>query len=154
MLLREPGRPQLPNRLRLALIQQGHTYPFELTTGELREARSPLGRERLARRLGAALGPPAAGPAHRPAPGLRATSPDPLREERGDGVCSPLRAGEGRGVRSALLAQRPDPRARRPERHRADPARDQPERQARAVQVDQDAPGTVPNDIAANESSR
>lgn len=56
VLLREPGRPQLPNRLRLALIQQGHTYPFELTTGELREARSALGRERLARRLGAALG--------------------------------------------------------------------------------------------------
>jgi hypothetical protein len=56
VLLREPGRPLLPNRLRLALIQQGHTYPFELTTGELREARSALGRERLARRLGAALG--------------------------------------------------------------------------------------------------
>jgi hypothetical protein len=56
VLLREPGRPHLPDRLRLALIQQGHTYPFELTKGELREARSPLGRERLARRLGAALG--------------------------------------------------------------------------------------------------
>lgn len=56
VLLREPGRPQQPNRLRLAVIQQGHTYPFELTTGELREARSALGRERLARRLGAALG--------------------------------------------------------------------------------------------------
>ena len=56
VLLREPGRPLQPNRLRLAVIQQGHTYPFELTTGELREARSALGRERLARRLGAALG--------------------------------------------------------------------------------------------------
>ena len=56
VLLREPGRPLLANRLRLAVIQQGHTYPFELTTGELREARSALGRERLARRLGAALG--------------------------------------------------------------------------------------------------
>ena len=56
VLLREPGPPVLPNRLRLALIQQGHTYPFELTTGELREARSALGRERLARRLGATLG--------------------------------------------------------------------------------------------------
>ena len=56
VLLREPGRPLLPNRLRLALIQQGHTYPFELTAGELKEARSALGRERLARRLGAALG--------------------------------------------------------------------------------------------------
>jgi hypothetical protein len=56
VLLREPGRPVLPNRLRLAVIQKGHTYPFELTTGELREARSALGRERLARRLGATLG--------------------------------------------------------------------------------------------------
>ena len=56
VLLREPGRPIQPDRLRLALIQQGHTYPFELTSGELREARSALGRERLARRLGAALG--------------------------------------------------------------------------------------------------
>jgi hypothetical protein len=56
VLLREPGRPLLPNRLRLALIQQGHTFPFELTVGELREARSALGRERLARRLGATLG--------------------------------------------------------------------------------------------------
>jgi hypothetical protein len=56
VLLREPGRPERPNRLRLALIQQGHTYPFELTAGELREARSALGRERLARRLGATLG--------------------------------------------------------------------------------------------------
>ena len=56
VLLREPGRPFRPNRLRLALIHQGHTYPFELTSGELREARSALGRERLARRLGATLG--------------------------------------------------------------------------------------------------
>lgn len=56
VLLREPGRPMQPNLLRLALIQQGHTYPFELTAGEYREARSALGRERLARRLGAALG--------------------------------------------------------------------------------------------------
>jgi hypothetical protein len=56
VLLREPGRPVLANRLRLALIQHGHTYPFELTSVELREARSALGRERLARRLGAALG--------------------------------------------------------------------------------------------------
>jgi hypothetical protein len=56
VLLREPGRPIRPNRLRLALIQRGHTYPFELTAGELLEARSALGRERLARRLGATLG--------------------------------------------------------------------------------------------------
>jgi hypothetical protein len=56
VLLREPGRPLLPNLLRLALIQQGQAYPFELTAGELKDARSPLGRERLARRLGAALG--------------------------------------------------------------------------------------------------
>jgi hypothetical protein len=56
VLLREPGRPHRRDRLRLALIQRGHTYPFELTLGEIREARSALGRERLARRLGAALG--------------------------------------------------------------------------------------------------
>src|SRR3954462_10407846 len=56
VLLREPGRPHRPNWLRLALIQRGQTYPFELTHGEIREARSALGRERLARRLGAALG--------------------------------------------------------------------------------------------------
>src|SRR5438067_2431029 len=36
VLLREPGRPFRPNRLRLALIQQGQTYPFELTLGEIR----------------------------------------------------------------------------------------------------------------------
>jgi hypothetical protein len=56
VLLREPGRPQRPDRVRLALIQQGLTVPFELSVGEWREARSALGRERLARRLGAALG--------------------------------------------------------------------------------------------------
>jgi hypothetical protein len=56
VLLREPGRPFRPNRLRLVLIQLGQTYPFELTAGEIREARTALGRERLARRLGAALG--------------------------------------------------------------------------------------------------
>ncbi|MFN8634215.1 MAG: hypothetical protein U0893_10190 [Chloroflexota bacterium] len=56
VLLREPGRRFRPDQLRLALIQQGHTYPFELSLGELREARTPVGRERLARRLGAALG--------------------------------------------------------------------------------------------------
>lgn len=56
VLLREPGRRFLPDLLRMALIQQGQTYPFELTVGEIREARTPLGRERLARRLGAALG--------------------------------------------------------------------------------------------------
>jgi hypothetical protein len=56
VLLREPGRPQRPDRVRLALIQQGLAVPFELSVGEWREARSALGRERLARRLGAALG--------------------------------------------------------------------------------------------------
>jgi hypothetical protein len=56
VLLREPGRRFLPNRLRMALVQRGHAYPFELSDGEFREASSPLGRERLARRLGAALG--------------------------------------------------------------------------------------------------
>jgi hypothetical protein len=56
VLLREPGRRFLPDRLRLALVQRGHAYPFELSDGEFRDARSALGRERLARRLGAALG--------------------------------------------------------------------------------------------------
>lgn len=56
VLLREPGRRVRPDQLRLALIQHGQTFPFELSTGEIREARTPLGRERLARRLGAALG--------------------------------------------------------------------------------------------------
>lgn len=56
VLLREPGRRSLANRLQLALIQQGHAYPFDLTIVELHDARSALGRERLARRLGAALG--------------------------------------------------------------------------------------------------
>src|SRR6478609_3703248 len=54
VLLREPGRPHRPNWLRLALIQHVQTHPFDLTHGEIREARSALGRERLARRLGAA----------------------------------------------------------------------------------------------------
>jgi hypothetical protein len=54
--LREPGRSFVPNRLRLALVQHGQAYPFEMTDGELRDARSALGRERLARRIGAALG--------------------------------------------------------------------------------------------------
>jgi len=56
VLLREPGRPVRPNQLRLALIRRGQTLPFDLTVGEIRDARSALGRERLARRLGAALG--------------------------------------------------------------------------------------------------
>jgi hypothetical protein len=56
VLLREPGRPVLPHRLRLALIQRGQTLPFELTDSEYFAARSAVGRERLARRLGAALG--------------------------------------------------------------------------------------------------
>ena len=56
VLLREPGRPLRRDRLRLALIQRGQTYPFDLTVLEIREARSAVGRERLARRLGAALG--------------------------------------------------------------------------------------------------
>ncbi len=56
VLLREPGRRALASSVRLALIQRGHTFPFDLTVGELKDARSALGRERLARRLGAALG--------------------------------------------------------------------------------------------------
>jgi len=56
VLLREPGRRSLVNRVQMALIQQGQTVPFDLTVGELHDARSAVGRERLARRLGAALG--------------------------------------------------------------------------------------------------
>ena len=56
VLLREPGRPVIPNTLRLALLQRGQTVPFDLTDAEWSQAASALGRERLARRLGAALG--------------------------------------------------------------------------------------------------
>jgi hypothetical protein len=56
VLLREPGRPSLPDTLRLALLHSGQAVPFDLTEGEWRQAASAVGRERLARRLGAALG--------------------------------------------------------------------------------------------------
>jgi len=56
VLLREPGRQSVPHTLRLALLQSGQAVPFELTEGEWRHAQSAAGRERLARRLGAALG--------------------------------------------------------------------------------------------------
>ena len=48
-------RADLP-RGQLTFGQFYDTFPFELTHGEIREARSALGRERLARRLGVALG--------------------------------------------------------------------------------------------------
>ena len=41
VLLREPGRPQRPDRVRLALIQQGLAVPFELSVGEWRDGRNP-----------------------------------------------------------------------------------------------------------------
>ena len=56
VLLREPGRPADPRLVRFALLQSGHAVPFELSEAEWRDAGSALGRERLARRLGAALG--------------------------------------------------------------------------------------------------
>jgi hypothetical protein len=56
VLLREPGRPIHPGKLRLALIQRGTTVPFDVSATEWRDARSALGREKLARRLGTALG--------------------------------------------------------------------------------------------------
>ena len=56
VVLREPGRPVVPNTLRLALLQRGQAVPFDLTAGEWDQAGSALGRERLARRIGAALG--------------------------------------------------------------------------------------------------
>jgi hypothetical protein len=56
ILLREPGRPSIPRTLRLALIRDGRAVPFDVSEAEWRRARSSGGRERLARRLGAALG--------------------------------------------------------------------------------------------------
>ena len=56
VLLREPGRPVDPSLLRFAVLQSGHVVPFELSEADWRDARSAVGRERLARRIGAALG--------------------------------------------------------------------------------------------------
>lgn len=56
VFLREPGRPFLPSTVRLALIHGGLPIPFDLTEDEWRQSSSAVGRERLARRLGAALG--------------------------------------------------------------------------------------------------
>ena len=56
VLLREPGRPSIPDTLRLALLRSGHAVPLDLTAGEWRLAQSAVGRERIARRVGAALG--------------------------------------------------------------------------------------------------
>ena len=56
VLLREPGRPALASTLRLAIVRGGLPLAFDVTEGEWRQAGSPVGRERLARRLGATLG--------------------------------------------------------------------------------------------------
>ncbi len=56
VLLREPGRSSVSDTLRFALVQSGQALPFDVTEGEWRQASSAVGRERLARRLGAALG--------------------------------------------------------------------------------------------------
>jgi hypothetical protein len=56
VLLREPGRPADPRLVRFALLRSGQAIPFDVSEPEWRDARSPLGRERLARRIGAALG--------------------------------------------------------------------------------------------------
>jgi hypothetical protein len=56
VLLREPGRSSIPHTLRLALVQSGQALPFDVTEGEWRLASSAVGRERIARRLGATLG--------------------------------------------------------------------------------------------------
>lgn len=56
VLLREPGRPADPRLVRFALLRNGQAIPFDVSEREWRDARSPLGRERLARRIGAALG--------------------------------------------------------------------------------------------------
>ena len=56
VLLREPGRPVNPHVVRFALLQSGQAVPFDVSDAEWRDARSTLGRERLARRIGVALG--------------------------------------------------------------------------------------------------
>ncbi|MDP8922158.1 MAG: hypothetical protein M3O34_04690 [Chloroflexota bacterium] len=56
VLLREPGRAVDPRLVRFALLQSGHAVPFEVSEAEWRQVRSAIGRERLARRIGAALG--------------------------------------------------------------------------------------------------
>ena len=56
VLLTEPGRPSIPKTLRLALLRRGQPLAFDVTEGEWRHAKSAVGRERLARRIGAALG--------------------------------------------------------------------------------------------------
>ena len=56
VLLREPGRPWNPSLVRFALLQSGHAVAFDLSESEWSDARTAVGRERLARRLGAALG--------------------------------------------------------------------------------------------------
>lgn len=56
VLLREPGRRSMTETTRLALIQDGHILPFDVSDGDWRSSQSPVGRERLARRLGATLG--------------------------------------------------------------------------------------------------
>ena len=56
VLLREPGRPAIAQTLRLAIVRGGLPVAFDLTEGEWRQASSAVGRERLARRLGATLG--------------------------------------------------------------------------------------------------
>lgn len=56
VILREPGRRSVPSAVQLALVRRRVPIAFELTEGEWRGAESAVGRERLARRLGAALG--------------------------------------------------------------------------------------------------
>lgn len=56
VLLREPGRRSMPETIRLALVRGGQILPFDVSDGDWRRSQSPIGRERLARRLGAALG--------------------------------------------------------------------------------------------------
>jgi len=56
VLLREPGRPQHPSIVRFALLQGGQAVAFDLSASEWSDARTAVGRERLARRLGAVLG--------------------------------------------------------------------------------------------------
>ncbi|MFN8521779.1 MAG: hypothetical protein U0821_01570 [Chloroflexota bacterium] len=54
--LREPGRSTVAASTRLVLVSHGAIVPFDVTAEEVRSTSSAIGRERLARRLGAALG--------------------------------------------------------------------------------------------------
>jgi hypothetical protein len=56
VMLLEPGRHPIAGTVRMVLMYHGQHLPFNATLDECTKAETPVGRERLARRLGAALG--------------------------------------------------------------------------------------------------